>query len=384
MALWADDYRWAQVQESWADVVAHCAPDDLPVFGEYLPEMIKECGGEAAVMEQAGGEDIATVMWKKLASGWKPKGYKTNLNRFFASREKAESFLPWWHATLAKYEHLGLETGQLATRRIARLKLRSAPVPKGTEMPAETTDSSRPTIAERALRSSAQNAMVLATVMLGDRWHQLLVRVVVRSSAPLHKWHRHQNHTLRSAADSAQWAVAQLQGSYQAAVAETLGELQSVASLEFVGFGMRLGLGGFDEGVQLDPLSFQEGGMEQDLAEVFGSLCCTLAARRVVRTAFFTRGWPLRFVGLLGPADMRRHILAEFRRDWEAWQALRDFPEKDVAMQGLLDRSSFNDTATNNLCWHLLCACRSVLSWPSLSFALCVCVLGGRLRCWGN
>lgn len=104
--------------------------------------------------------------------------------------------------------------------------------------------------------------------------------------------------------------------------------------------------------------------MEQDLAEVFGGLCCSLASRRVVRTLFFTKGWPLRLVGLLGPPEMRHRTVQEFHVDWQAWKALLTDPAQDAATRELLRRSPFGDTATQQFV-QALCG-------------VCVCVSGQR------
>lgn len=153
-----------------------------------------------------------------------------------------------------------------------------------------------------------------------------------------------------------------MQGGFQATIAETLGEFQSRDGLEFAGFHLRTCMTMVDECVRQDPVSGQSGSMEQDLAEVFGGLCCSLASRRVVRTLFFTKGWPLRLMGLLGPPDLRQSTVREFHRDWEAWRALAASPVQDSATKELLRRSSFNDTSTQQFV-QAICG-GVVVCWP--------------------
>lgn len=104
--------------------------------------------------------------------------------------------------TLVKYEYLALETGMLATAGVAKLKLKPAHLkPAEGEGERATTGNNRPSPIDGALRKAAQNAVVLSTIILGEKWHERLTRACLACSEPLHAWHRLQNHKLRSVPD---------------------------------------------------------------------------------------------------------------------------------------------------------------------------------------
>lgn len=109
---WADDLRWAQVADSWAEATREFSPTNMLIFAEHLAVEVHAQGGASVVMQSAeADETLEQRMWRLMHSGWRPKGYRTCLNRFFASRENAASFGAWWHLSLMKYTYLCLESG---------------------------------------------------------------------------------------------------------------------------------------------------------------------------------------------------------------------------------------------------------------------------------
>lgn len=215
----------------------------------------------------------------------------------------------------------------------------------GTE--AETSrDASRVNVADRALRGCAQNSMVLSAIVLGEPWHNSLTRAIVRASQPFHAWHRWQNHSLRSAEGASTWLVAQLGGAFMAVVKETCQQLLDRPSLEFVGFDLR----NFSSNRDLSaPVAEDSLRTAQDSAHLFGELSLSLVAKRMVRSMFLLRRWPLRLSGLQGDEPLRSQIAAEFRADFEAWEALLQQPAT-AATRALLARSCFNDVVTKQFC----------------------------------
>lgn len=91
---WQDDVRWNLVNESWSEVCGHFG-DSFPLLDQRAEDIANEAGGRCQILQDTGQEDVHRAIWAKMApGGWRPKGHRTNLNRFWASREKAESFLP--------------------------------------------------------------------------------------------------------------------------------------------------------------------------------------------------------------------------------------------------------------------------------------------------
>lgn len=234
--------------------------------------------------------------------------------------------------TLIKYEYMALETGMLATQKVAQLKLKGKLInDPEEEQDRRATSSNRTCAVERVLRNSAQNAVVLSVLMLGEKWHQSLVRAVVRVSEPVHLWHRRQNHAHRSAPDSVQWCAEQLGGRLRRCHPPDSGTIERRRRL----------------GVRRPRLRRRlEGPLEADeLAGVFGGLSLALAGRRWSRCLFMLRGWPFRLVAVLAGGDLQTRTLAEFRNDYLAYKALVGAPGKTAAMKSLIRRSCFGGAA---------------------------------------
>lgn len=339
---WDDDLRYHQILESWQQACAHYAPSTMELFQHHLPAIQEDCAKVEGMLDGELGEAQEKVLWGLMGAGWKPKGHKTNLNRFFASLDKAKTFLPYWHMSLCKYEHLCLETGMLGSQQVAKLRLRSEPAdPEGREGTLSTS-SARLNIAEKALRSAAQNAIVLATLMLGEPWHRHLTAAIVEVGRPLHIWHKDQNHQLRSAPESLKWLVQMTTGQFFEHVRGIFGVLFSVSALQNIGLDMRC----FSGATGCEKMLPDEGsaGWQDDLSDIFGDLAMALGGRRLVRCAFMWRGWPLRMAGILAEGPMADDVVQEFKRDAEAVAMLRAI-EKDAALRELCRRTSFNDVA---------------------------------------
>lgn len=282
---WQGDLRWNQINESWAEVFSHFGGGDFPLLDQRVESISRESGGRSALLE-GDHEDVHRAIWAKVA-------------------------------------HMSLK-GKLIHQ------------PEG-EHERSTTSSSRTCAVERMLRNSAQNAVVLSVLMLGERWHQLLVRAIVKASEPIHLWHRRQNHAHRSAQDSVQWCAEQLSGWFGQTVRQILAQLSDAGALEFVGFS-------FGSALNHHPSAGEV--LEADeLAAVFGGLSLALAGRRWARCLFMLRGWPFRLVAVLGGDELRSDTIAEFRQDYLAYRALMDAPGKTAAMTALLRRSCFGDIA---------------------------------------
>lgn len=353
---WADDLRWAQIVDSWAEATRSFSPTEMPVFEEHLAMAVHEQGGDQAVMQSAeDGESLEMRMWRLMHSGWRAKGYKTCLIRFFATREKAATFGPWWHLSLIKYSYLIVESGMASTKKIAQLAVKP---PRGPQDERAVTDSKRLDLSEKAMRASAQNALVLSCLILGDYKNCRLARCIVAITAPLHRWHAEQKRAQRKSQGNLKWLVAQLDGAFTATIAGTLAVLADIPSLQTIAFDLGNGPVSTDNATLM---SFPEMfGDEDDIADVLGGLCLSLVGRRLARCAFLLRGWPLRLCGVLGSASLRAETVREFQLDLSAYEAMKLQPA-ERSIQGFLRRSCFNDVACQQFAEALSLARRSWL-----------------------
>ena len=342
---WNDDMRWSQVLSSWNEATKHFEPTTMPLFVENLPRVIHENGGRDAILQCSEETSVEKVLWEKMSVGWRPKGYKTNLNRFWATRQKAEQFNAWWHMTLSKYSYLCLENGQMSTKKIASLAVKPSVTVSGASEEPTTTDSAKSDAVEKALRCSAQNAIVLSTLILDDYRNCRLVRCIVAGSAHWHAWHQHQNRTQRSSADSLKWMVDQLQGDFGRTNAGTFSVLQDKQSLENIDFDLKA----YSKMAATHTARHEYLFLEDDeMADYLGEFVLTLGCRRIARCSFLLLGWPLRIVGTLGCPALQATTVQAFKDDHAAWKALKEQGDSRVNKR-YLKRSCFNDVANLQL-----------------------------------
>lgn len=336
------DLRFNQVRECWDSVLKHFSPNQLPLFAERAKDLLEESGGEGCLLADSPNNDIDEALWRRLQFGWRPKGAKANLYRFHDTRRQASAFLEWWTATLLKYEQVALETGMLASTKLARLVVREEHELGEAGEVVGSTDSKRVCISERALRGCCQNSLVISVMVLAERWHYYLTKAIVTVAAPLSAWHHAQNHELRDSEGAHSWLVRQLERDFGEHVAEILRASSDSVALEGVGLTFASGFPTSSVSPQLLNEQAQEC---EGLADLYGEMAMCLAARRYARTSFLLRGWPLRLAGLCGSRQLQDKTLQDFQTDFNSFMAMVNSGMSGSSVEQLKKRSCFNNVS---------------------------------------
>ena len=86
---------------------------------------------------------------------------------------------------------------------------------------------------------------------------------------------------------------------------------------------------------------------EDDIADKFGMACIIFATKRIVRTAWLLRGWPVYCLGYCCNEPLASATANRFHEDLTALQALAMVPKEkqSAAMQTVLRRTCFLDTS---------------------------------------
>lgn len=326
-----EDLRHNQIRDAWFELQARSSPQACALFQEYCQEIASEAQGESS-WELEAGEDLQDAVWRHLRNEphFMKKGCRTNLARYQASRRAAEDLLPRWTLKRFIYEYVALETNMLDSSHTARLLIKGEVDLKEGESK-QTTDSSRVCISEKALRSACQNALVISCLILEDPTNMQLTKLIVFLSAPVDLWHKQQSRALRSTAGSETWMWQQSSGGFYSHVTGILAQLQDPDVLQRVGLCVP-GTSEVDE-AQVNS--------ELWLAHLFGAFAMRLASRRIIRCLWFLVGWPMRFVGLLGPEPLRRSTMLQFKADLDAYKALSSIENPPASVRKYLKRSVF-------------------------------------------
>lgn len=339
---WLSDLRYNQVRQSWAAFAQHAAPERAPLFLDKADDMLQECGGESALMADLGHDDVERALWDRMLSGWAPKGAKVNLYRFHDSRRKAGGLLTWWSATLCKHEFVAMEQGLLAGRNVAKLIVREEPAAAQEGQKESSTNSARVCLSERAIRGCCNNSLVISCMMLGDRWHYYLVKVIVVVSLPLSDWHYHMNHEMRSSDGAHRWLVNQLQSGFGDHLKAIFERASDLSALQECGLAASFAAGGVARAASRENDALQD---TEDLANLFGEMTLTLGSRRLARCSYMVRGWPIRMAGICGGLELQRKTMDAFEQDYRAFMAMKARQCKSSGIMLLENRSAFNDVS---------------------------------------
>lgn len=169
-----------------------------------------------------------------------------------------------------------------------------------------------------------------------DAW-----QVIVESGRSLEAWHGLQNNVLRSALDSQKWLTAQVSGDSFANAADVLQKMSRPQSFEYCCIAMpleRTMVGERNEAAV--EVTYQD-----QLSQLLGRCCLSLAAKRVSRTLWATRGWLVRFAAMLASENQRRQTADAFSHELRAFRAMESSADSSDAVQKLLNRAVFTHVA---------------------------------------
>lgn len=331
-----EESRFWQVKQAFEEVAKNFNEVTCDMFRELCPKILEDMRDFGGGITLDRDEDAEKAVWAWMVSEapFATKGETCCLNRYMAVVQAGRKLLGRWHLKQCQYEMAAVESGMLGGERLQKLMLQDPEVlPDGSKAP-KSTSSARPCVSEKALRSTCQNALVISALMLGEPYHNTLLRLVCVIIEPVERWHRAQNHKLRSFGDTKAWLIEQSAFGFNKHLGEIAEKLTSIADLNLLGF---LTVGGDGKaGLDNDELLAEEG-----LAELYGEAVLSLISARGCRLLWFTRGWPLRLVCLLKGGDLAQQTLASLKTDIEAFQALVAYRNKDASLQALEKRSLF-------------------------------------------
>jgi hypothetical protein len=334
-----DDMRYAQVQEAWKEIETTFNAKDNVLFQEHCINIADETDRKNL---QADDGDLDTAIWEamKLDPPLRKKGYKVNLNRFFGGISHTREMIPQWHSRLFQYEHVALECDMMSNSKFVK-KLLLPVVPDGDPDARTSTDTNQITISDKALKSCCQNALVISVAHLQQRENNLIARIIVTVTRPVEKWHQEQNTQLRSVHGVREWLLAQLGGGFMAHVGCILESLSNATNLQFC----RFSLPGDTSGLAL-PNNNKDGDIElqNEMADIQGSLCLSLVAARQQRTLWLFAGYPFSLAALMEDNLLAMETLHQFRDNFVAFKFLRDHANPTAEVTSLVERSPFQWT----------------------------------------
>lgn len=330
----SDGTRWKALLESWNDIFKNYTKLN-PLFQSSVCQIINDQGGP----DQFGDDEtcLDRKVWQYCKDNPPVPGptQKINLNRFWASHQRAREDLQKWGKLCLNFTHLALEEGLLATRSLKKIVVPVEP-PENDETAKASTDNARAQYDDKAIRGMPKQAVIAGVHIFSDIQHNRIIRVLTMAANPTEGWHRYQSSQLRDVASNSAWLIAQTSGGFFEHVRETMNLPFSRAACQNCGIECPAEF-------ELDP--HDVGGLEivrqDDLSALFGDAALSMATRRLVRCIWLWRGWPTRFAALCGGDAACERVVDEFKADLEAFRFVSDMRDKSNKVLDRLHRSPF-------------------------------------------
>ena len=268
---WNDDFRFGQLTECWKEMRDHLAPELVPLFMACAPLMLDDVDHATKV---ALGSNWCKALWDDCLQEppLQNKVYKVNQHRFFGGIKTAREDLKVYHKTQVVEEHAAIEGGMMPPRDIKMGPTIMKVKAQHGDSLNKSTDSSRVSPLDRALRSQCQNALVMAVVLRGDEQNNVLLRITVTMSEPTEKWHGEQSHKLRCSSNSPTWLAAQHHGAFSKHMQDTFALLAQCAVLEYCRFDITFEQQEYDAGMLI---------VQDEYADVMGQFAMINAFHRM-------------------------------------------------------------------------------------------------------
>jgi len=158
---YAEDQRYKQCKEGIDLLYNRTSPADIPLFEANLQGMVDDMGNKDILAVEDPGMEV----WEdcKADNPWKTRGDKILMNRFLGFIYKLSSEIRMFSKRGFHYQFVCIEENMLAGTKFEKLAMANSAAMH--EAGLGSTDARRPGLDDRAMRSSCQNATVIAMVM---------------------------------------------------------------------------------------------------------------------------------------------------------------------------------------------------------------------------
>lgn len=230
------EMRLHQLRECMREYAGLVDAESCEWFAECAPAMAHDRHEDHRVGEPGYLQDL----WEDAVLGdhWTRKGVRPSLNRFMSAVREMKAEAPLWNIRRHNQVVACLQTGMMSQVRIRkylqeRSKLQRAAQDSSAKKSDEPKAAMQETsVEERALRAASQNLLVVSTLILDDGYNARHMKAMVAIYLPWDAWFAKQNKLLRSTADTPPWAIAQLQGDYDAALSQMFAQLRNTQAAE--------------------------------------------------------------------------------------------------------------------------------------------------------
>ena len=335
------DLRYNQLKQAQERLFQVHTFRSCALFQDMASEMLVEMEDEIPSRMEGQSREESLWLYIKEHNLFARKGYRCTFNRFSGVVRGSSKLLRHWTLLHFKCLYCALECDMLHNKALVE----KVTVASGGADIAADTGATRATGAhERSLRSAAQNAVVIAVLMLGDPHNKRTLACVVAVGEADAHWQGRMSKACRSASDNADWGLGQVQGGFMTHMYKLL----TTPADE----GVVLRCGFLDAGLDVDASNDEVIAnllYEDSMAQLIGQAATFLTVARLKRGLLNILGWPWRMLRVLGNDDVAQRCIDGFKADLGSYRAFEVLAPSFPHARKMGQRSEFNTLAVRQL-----------------------------------
>jgi hypothetical protein len=329
---WATESVWADQKESMEEFITLSGPQ-CQIWQELLPLICRDLGLE----HEVPNVEVLQELWDEMpsCSAWEAKGEKVALCRWMSWLDVASGFDTTWHRRLALILFMGMREGWL------KFEDKHLCIVSG-DAPAEEAPKAQVRHSDQAagLRQKTKNTLHLCCSILLNPEMQNKSRLIFRLASPIREWHGHNVQAQRSQAASGEYYAKQAQGEFCESLCKSWGQLQDLASLEFIG--LKCTPTPEWKGMSVDAGAVMS---EDQVATDAGTFCLNLANRRLQSMLQYFKSFPGLFALMIpNKPDLDQSLLNQMKQAAEAHEGLETEAPQVAFVKLMLSRSVFQQS----------------------------------------
>lgn len=327
------DMRYNHIKSAMGHLFASQSHNSCLLCQTHLGDILRETN---ELLPDDGHSSAEQRAWEWLRdhASFAKEGCKCNLNRFLSVIKEGLDLKARWTSYLFQCEFVALEMDMVGSRKLVDKIVEPA---GGRDQGSTPTTSALATaIDERALRSVAQSALVVAMVFLSDYGNRRLLEIATGIHLPVLRWHIRMERETRNVSGASPWMVSQINGGvceHCYSIFLSLSDESLLANTGLLDFNAHVNTD-ISEACILD---------DQEVAPMCGNMAVGLLAFRLCRCMWIVGCFLVVLVGLVTADESR--VAGIIRRPKEGYEVYENLAKRDhptVAMNMLLSRSPYN------------------------------------------
>jgi hypothetical protein len=337
-----EDLRLHQMRSCLQKLYSENKPRDVPLFMAMAPNMLLALSKMGVTLPGLADPEVELFEWLGQRNIFAKGGQRMSFGRFCAAKKACSVNVPFWAFDDFETTYVCLEFNFLAAKKFRLVVTGEAKAGLDVGEKSGSTSTAIPTVDDHAVRSCAQNGMVIRQLMLSDYSNLRFCGCLDAMGSKLLEWHTLQNRETRNARAAHEWVSGQVNAGYMTHVDGFARCLADSVALEQAGFAVTPST---CLAVSSDMVS------EDSFADFMGQSAMTIAFLRTRRNLTLIKGWPKRLLRMCYADEQQvLSVVKEFRVDFEDYMFISsEDVQRTGACEAALARSLFKKTSVNQM-----------------------------------